>query len=151
MKRSILLAMRMHHGLPHASIYRDAACMSHYSSSKGRGPKSICPNVAVVQTGDVFRDGCGMVPLSFVSSMFISSLSFSMRATATVVRVGTTSMYFVVDQALFFFVPRFATIGLFLATTPAGVGAFLNVVEGPHRIHYQMRPNEQGFKVGRCA
>ena len=40
---------------------------------------------------------------------------------------------------------------LILATTPAGVGAFLNVHEGPHGIHCRIRPNEQGIKVGQRA
>ena len=30
----------------------------------------------------------------------------------------------------------------------AGVGAFLNVHEGPHGIHCRIRPNEEGIKVG---
>ncbi|CAM9376711.1 unnamed protein product, partial [Sphacelaria rigidula] len=32
--------------------------------------------------------------------------------------------------------------------TGHGVGAFLNVHEGPHGIHCRIRPNEQGIKVG---
>eukprot|EP00752_Nemacystus_decipiens_P008249 g7376.t1 len=32
--------------------------------------------------------------------------------------------------------------------TGHGVGAFLNVSEGPHRIHSRITPNEQGIKVG---
>ncbi|CAN0157101.1 unnamed protein product, partial [Laminaria digitata] len=32
--------------------------------------------------------------------------------------------------------------------TGHGVGAFLNVHEGPHGIHCRIRPNEEGIKVG---
>ncbi|CAM9226800.1 unnamed protein product [Choristocarpus tenellus] len=32
--------------------------------------------------------------------------------------------------------------------TGHGVGAFLNVHEGPHGIHYYTRPNEQGIQIG---
>ncbi|CAM9181008.1 unnamed protein product [Ectocarpus sp. 6 AP-2014] len=32
--------------------------------------------------------------------------------------------------------------------TGHGVGAFLNVHEGPHGIHCRIRPNEQGIKIG---
>ena len=35
--------------------------------------------------------------------------------------------------------------------TRAGVGAFLNVHEGPHGIHCRIRPNEEGIKVYMCC